>query len=205
MKIVFLQNVEGSGRTGEIKEVADGFARNFLLPRRLAAPATPDAIKRAEARAEVEARQQAGLDAQARGLADKLTEPIVITVRAGEKGRLYGSVTSTDIAEEVSKLAGQEVDRHEMVLEEPIKEVGLYEVPLRLTRNVVATLMVEVVAEGAAEEEKVEPPVGEEEAPKAKAKSKAKKAKAEPAAASSVEAGEEAVTEAEQQPEGEEG
>ena len=220
MKIVFLQNVEGSGRTGEIKEVADGFARNFLLPRRLAAPATPDAIKRAEARAEVEARQQAELDAQARGLADKLTEPIVITVRAGEKGRLYGSVTSGDIAEEVSKLAGQEMDRHLMVLEEPIKEVGLYEIPLRLSRNVVATLMVEVVAESAAEEEKVEPPVGEEEAPKPKAKSKAKKAKAEaepaaassveaeaePAAASSVEAGEEAVAEGEQQqPEAEAG
>jgi large subunit ribosomal protein L9 len=212
MKIVFLQNVEGSGRTGEIKEVADGFARNFLLPRRLAAPATPDAIKRAEARAEVEARQQAELDAQARGLADKLTEPIVITVRAGEKGRLYGSVTSGDIAEEVSKLAGQEVDRHLMALEEPIKEVGLYEVPLRLSRNVVATLMVEVVAESAAEEEKVEPPVGEEETPKPKAKSKTKKAKAEaepaeaepaeaePAEAAPAEAAAEAVAEAEQPP-----
>jgi large subunit ribosomal protein L9 len=199
MKIVFLQNVEGSGRTGEIKEVADGFARNFLLPRRLAAPATADAIRRAEARAEVEARQQAELDEQARGLADKLMAPIVITVRAGEKGRLYGSVTSTDIAEEVSKLAGQEMDRHLMVLEEPIKEVGLYEVPLRLTRNVVATLMVEVVAESAAEEEKVEPAVGEEEAPKAKAKSKAKKAKAE---AEPAEAAAEAVAESEQQPEG---
>ena len=208
MKVVFLQNVEGSGRTGEIKEVADGFARNFLLPRRLAAPATADAIKRAEAIAAAEARRQAELDDQARTLAEKMTAPIVITVRAGEQGRLYGSVTAADIAEEASKLAGQEVDRHLMVLEEPIKEVGLYEVPLRLSRNVVATLMVEVVAEGAAEEEKVEPPAGEEEAPKPKAKSRAKKAKAEaePAAASSVEAAAEAVTEAEQQqPEGEAG
>jgi large subunit ribosomal protein L9 len=204
MKVVFLQNVEGSGRTGEIKEVADGFARNFLLPRRLAAPATADAIKRAEVRAVAEARQQAELDEEARALAEKLAGPIVITVRAGEKGRLYGSVTSADIAEEMSKLAGQDVDRHLLVLEEPIKEVGTHEVPLRLTRNVEATLTVEVVAE----EEKAEQPAGEEEPPKAKAKAKprAKKEKKEeePASVEPTEAVEEAAAgaaEAEQVPE----
>ena len=91
MKIVFLQNVEGSGRTGEIKEVADGFARNFLLPRRLAAPATPDAIKRAEARAEVEARQQAELDEQARGLAAGTLEPRSNeAMKAVSEGQPYG-------------------------------------------------------------------------------------------------------------------
>ena len=205
MKVVFLQNVEGSGRTGEIKEVADGFARNFLLPRRLAAPATADAIRRADSRAAAEARRQAELDEQARSLAEKLSVPIVITVRAGEKGRLYGSVTSADIAEAASKLAGQEVDRHLLVLEEPIKEVGTHEVPLRLTHNVEATLIVEVVGEGAAEEEKAEQPVGEEKAPKPKAKirSKAKKESKveEPASAEPTEAVEEPAAEAEQQTE----
>jgi large subunit ribosomal protein L9 len=181
MKVVFLQNVEGSGRTGEIKEVADGFARNFLLPRRLAAAATPDAVKRAEARAVVEAKRQAELDEQARALAEGLV-PIVITARVGEKGRLYGSVTSGDIAEEVSKLVGQEVDRHMLVLEEPIKDVGIYEVPLRLTRNVEATVMVEVVGEGVAVEEKAEA------APKAKRKAKKEPEGEEPAASSAVEA-----------------
>jgi len=186
MKVVFLQNVEGSGRTGEIKEVADGFARNFLLPRRLAAPATPDAVKRGEALAVAEARRQAELDEQARTLAEKLTAPIVITVRAGEQGRLYGSVTAADIVEEASKLAGQEVDRHLLVLEEPIKEVGTYEVPLRLTHNVEATLMVEVVGEGVAVavEEK-------EETPKPRRRVKKERAKEETAPPTSAEAVEE--------------
>jgi large subunit ribosomal protein L9 len=187
MKVVFLQNVEGSGRTGEIKEVADGFARNFLLPRRLAAAATPDAVKRAEARAVVETRRQAELDEQARALAEGLV-PIVITARVGEKGRLYGSVTSGDIAEEVSKLVGQEVDRHMLVLEEPIKDVGIYEVPLRLTRNVEATVMVEVVGEGVAVEEKEEAP------PKARRKAKKEGETEEPAASSPVEAAAEEPT-----------
>jgi large subunit ribosomal protein L9 len=82
-----------------------------------------------------------------------MAAPIVITARVGEQGRLYGSVTSGDIAEEVSKLVGQEVDRHLVVLEEPIKTLGTYEIPLRLTRNVEATVTVEVVGEGVAAEE----------------------------------------------------
>jgi large subunit ribosomal protein L9 len=200
MKVVFLQNVEGSGRTGEIKEVADGFARNFLLPRRLAAPATPDAVKRAEALAAAEARRQAELDDQARTLAEKLTAPIVITVRAGEQGRLYGSVTAADIAEEASKLAGEEVDRHLLVLEEPLKEVGTYEIPLRLTQNVDATLIVEVVAEGVAVEVK-------EETPKPRRRTKKEREKEEAAPPTSPEAVEEepqAEAAVEQEPGGEE-
>jgi large subunit ribosomal protein L9 len=191
MKVVFLQNVEGSGRTGEIKEVADGFARNFLLPRRLAAAATPDAVKRAEARAVIEARQQAELDEKARTLGEKLVASIVITARVGEKGRLYGSVTSGDIAEEVSKLAGEEVDRHLLVLEEPIKELGTYEIPLRLSRNVEATVTVEVVGEGPAEEGEKEK---EEGAPKARRKAKKAGETEELAASSPVEAGAEEPT-----------
>ena len=199
MKVVFLQNVEGSGRTGEIKEVADGFARNFLLPRRLAAPVTPDAIKRAEAIAAAEARRQAELDEQARTLAEKLAAPIVITARAGEQGRLYGSVTAADIAEEASKLAGQEVDRHLLALEEPIKEVGTYEVPLRLTSNVEAMLTVEVVGEGVAVEEK-------EETPKPRRRAKKESAREETAPPTSAEAAEEGASEAVegQEPGGEE-
>ena len=186
MKVVFLQNVEGSGRTGEIKEVADGFARNFLLPRRLAAPATADAIKRAEAIAAAEARRQAELDQEARSLAEKLSAPIVITVRAGEQGRLYGSVTAADIAEEASKLAGEEVDRRLLVLEEPIKEVGIHEVPLRLTHNVEATLIVEVVGEGVAVAVEAK-----EETPKPRRRAKKEREKEETAPPASADAVEE--------------
>jgi len=203
MKVVFLQNVEGSGRTGEIKEVADGFARNFLLPRRLAAPATADAIKRAEAIAAAEARRQAELDQEARSLAEKLSAPIVITVRAGEQGRLYGSVTAADIAEEASKLAGEEVDRRLLVLEEPIKEVGIHEVPLRLTHNVEATLMVEVVGEGAA----VAVVEATEETPKPRRRTKKEREKEEaalPASADAVEEKPQVKAAEEQEPGGEE-
>jgi len=149
VKVVFLQDVEGSGRVGEIKNVADGFARNFLLPQGLAAPATAAAIKKAEARAAAEARRQATLDEQAQALAEKLAgSAIIIVAKAGRRGRLFGSVTQADIAQEITNILGQEVDRHQVLLAEPIKEVGTHEFALQLTRNVQPTVSVEVVAEG---------------------------------------------------------
>ncbi len=149
MRIVFLEEVPGSGRIGEIKNVADGFARNYLLPRGLAAPATPEVVKRAEAKAVRENRRQEALDVEARSLAEKLAGATLrIDVRAGEQGRLYGSVTSGDIAERVSKLLGQEFDRHQVELGEPLKELGSFEVKLRLTRNVVEPVTVVVAREG---------------------------------------------------------
>ena len=147
MKVVFLADVEGSGRIGDVKDVADGFARNYLLPRKLAAAATQDAVRRAEARAVAEASRQAQLDEEARALVERLgTAAITLRVRAGERGRLYGSVTTTDIVEEVSRLTGAELDRHLVQLAEPIKELGSYLVPVKLSRNVVADLQVEVVS-----------------------------------------------------------
>lgn len=149
MRIVFLEEVPGSGRIGEIKNVADGFARNYLLPRGLAAPATPEVVRRAEAKAVRENRRQEGLDAEARSLAEKLVGATFrMDVRAGEQGRLYGSVTSGDIAEQVSKLVGQEFDRHQVELAEPLKELGSFEVKLRLSRNVVQPVTVIVAREG---------------------------------------------------------
>ena len=149
MKVVFLQDVEGSGRVGEIKNVADGYARNFLLPRGLAAPATAAAIKKAEARAAAEARSQAQLDEQAQALAEKLAgSAIIIVAKAGRRGRLFGSVTQADIAQEITNILGQEVDRHQVLLAEPIKEIGSHEVVIQLTRNVQPTISLEVLAEG---------------------------------------------------------
>jgi len=166
VKIVFLKEVEGSGRIGEIKNVANGYARNYLLPQGLAAPATPEAIRKAEARAVVEARKQALLDEAAQTLAERLAgASVTIVAKAGSKGRLFGSVTQADIAEEVGKLLGQETDRHQVMLPEPIKETGEYEVTVQLTRNVRPTISLQVVSEGApAEAEKaVEPTVEAEE------------------------------------------
>lgn len=150
MKVVFLQDVEGSGRIGEIKNVADGYARNFLFPKGLAAPATADAARRAEARAIIEARKQAALDERAQELAARLEGAWVsITVKAGRRGRLFGSVTAADIAEAVTDLLKEEIDRRQIVLAEPIKEVGAYDIPIQLTRNVRAVVPLEVIAEGA--------------------------------------------------------
>jgi large subunit ribosomal protein L9 len=155
VKVVFLKDVEGSGRIGEIKNVADGYARNYLLPQGLAAPATPEAIRKAEARAVIEARKQAQLDEAAQTLADRLAgASATIVAKAGSKGRLFGSVTQADIAEEVGKLLGQEVDRHQVLLPEPIKETGDYKVTVQLSRNVRPVVSLRVAAEGAPVEEK---------------------------------------------------
>ncbi|MGB6837238.1 MAG: 50S ribosomal protein L9 [Dehalococcoidia bacterium] len=161
MKVVFLEEVEGTARIGEIKEVKNGFARNFLLPRGLAAPATPDHIRRAEARAQREARRQMALDEDAQTVAAQIEgKTISITARVGEQGKLYGSVTAGDIAEEVAKLLKvDEFDRHKVVLEEPIREVGAHQVPLKLTQNVEAIVEVEIVGEGGLPE----PPAAEAE------------------------------------------
>ena len=104
MKVVFLEEVEGSGRIGEVRNVANGYARNYLLPRKLAVAATDHNIRIAQARAEVEAKRQAGLDADAEVLAKRLTGlTITIEVKVGEQGRLYGSVTNRDISEALEK------------------------------------------------------------------------------------------------------
>ncbi len=150
MRVVFLESVEGTAQVGEVKEVKNGFARNYLLPRGLAAPAVEPYLRRAEARAVREARRQAALDQDASAVAELLEGArIVISARVGEQGKLYGSVTSVHIAEEVAKLiGGEEFDHRKVLLPEAIKEVGVHPVRLRLTRNVEAALEVEVLAEG---------------------------------------------------------
>lgn len=154
MKVVFLESVEGTAQVGEIKEVKSGFARNYLLPRGLAAPAVEPYLRRAEARAVREEKRQAALDQDATAVAERLEgERITLEARVGEQGKLYGSVTSVHIAEEVAKLVGgEEFDHRKVLLPEAIKEVGVHPVRLRLTRNVEAAIEVEVLAEGVEEE-----------------------------------------------------
>jgi len=150
MKVVFLESVEGTAQAGEVKEVKNGFARNYLLPRGLAAPAIEPYLERAQARAKHEAKEQETLDRDAVAVAERVEgSRITITARVGEQGKLYGSVTSVHIAEEVAKLiGGEEFDHRKVLLPEAIKEVGVQPVRLRLTRNVEATIEVEVLAEG---------------------------------------------------------
>jgi large subunit ribosomal protein L9 len=162
---VFLDDVEGVARAGDIKNVADGYARNFLLPRKLAAAATTSTMQQAEKRAKQLAKDQEKLDEAAQAVATKLGgSAIVIAAKAGDQGRLFGSVTATDIAEALNASAGSQLEHRQVALPAPIKEVGTYEVAVSLTRNVKAQVTVQVKGEG------------EEEAPKASSRSKAARA-----------------------------
>ena len=160
MKVVFLESVEGTAQVGEVKDVKNGFARNYLLPRRLAAPAIEPYLARAQGRAAREAKRQGELDHSASALAERLEGTrIRIEARVGEQGKLYGSVTTVHIAEEVAKLLGDEAfDHRKVLLPEAIKEVGVQPVRLRLTRNVEASIEVEVYAEGVEEAPVAETP-----------------------------------------------
>jgi large subunit ribosomal protein L9 len=146
VKVVFLETVEGSGDMGDVKDVANGYARNFLLPRGLAAPATPAVLAKAERLREVEAQRQRDQDERARQLVGRLeSKPLAIGVRVGEQGRLYGSVNNADIAEKAGEILGEELDRRIILLPEAIRSVGVYTVPIRLSRNVVPEVTVVVV------------------------------------------------------------
>jgi large subunit ribosomal protein L9 len=146
MKVVFFEDVEGTAQVGDTKEVKNGFARNFLLPRGIAGPTTPTNLQHANSLAQKEARRQEKLDAEARGDADKLDGyKISIEARVGETGRLFGSVTNRDIAQHIKDATGIEVESHIILLAEPIRELGERTVNVKFTRNVSSELIVDVV------------------------------------------------------------
>jgi large subunit ribosomal protein L9 len=148
MKVVFLESVPNGPRVGDVKDVKNGYARNFLLPRGVALPATKDAIERAQAAMRREERRQATLDADASQLLERVgSEPFVLRARVGETGRLYGSVTAADIAAAIDARAGTEIDRRTIELGEPIRQVGDYTIHVRLTRNVGTDVQVHVRGE----------------------------------------------------------
>ncbi len=146
MKIVLRADVEHVGQKGDIVDVADGYARNFLVPRGLALRATSGIQKQADAmRRSRDARDRHAREA-AQAIADQLAPTVRIEARAGEGGRLFGSVTSSDVAAAVKAQLGVEVDRRDIALDEPLKDLGIAELVVRLHRDVSATLRVEVVS-----------------------------------------------------------
>ena len=148
MKVILTQDVAGTGKAGEVKDVADGFARNYLIPRKLAVPATAGALKGVEQRRSAEAKRAQAEEAAARQLGERIAAaPVIVTAKVGDQGRLYGSITSADIGEQLSRQLGQPIDRRGIQLAEPIRQLGTYQVPIRLHRNVTATVTVEVQAE----------------------------------------------------------
>jgi large subunit ribosomal protein L9 len=148
MKVVLRSDVEKLGEKGEIVEVANGYARNFLVPRGLAMRATKGVVDQAAAmRRNREAKAARDREA-ARALAAQLTaNRIEVKARAGEGGRLFGSVTNADIADAISAQTGVTVDRRQLQLDEPIKELGPHELPAKLHADVVVTVAIDVVAD----------------------------------------------------------
>ena len=150
MKVLFLQDVRPTARAGDVKEVKNGFARNYLIPQGFAVQATEHELRRAAG-----LRQQADdrrlQEARAwQEVADALQdEKVRIEVRTGPTGRLYGSVTNTMIAAELARMTGREIDRKGIQIPAPIRAIGDYKIPARLVEGVSATLVVEVVADGA--------------------------------------------------------
>jgi large subunit ribosomal protein L9 len=147
MEVILREDVERLGKRGDKKNVADGYARNFLIPRKLAAPATASNLRAFTEESKVRVVRDKKARRAAESLADKLrTVSITTVVQAGEEDRLYGSVTSADIAE---LLAGQgfEIDKRKILLDEPIKALGVYTVPIRLAAGVEAGVKLWVVKE----------------------------------------------------------
>lgn len=147
MRIVLREDVENLGNKGDLLEVADGYARNFLVPRGLAIQATRGVVKQADAMKRNRSVRDARDRSSAQELADKLaTQRIEVAARAGEGGKLFGSVGSIDVVAAVLAQTGVELDRRKVQLGDPVKELGAVEVPVKLHPEVEVTLNVEIVA-----------------------------------------------------------
>jgi large subunit ribosomal protein L9 len=148
MEVILREFVEKLGKRGEVVKVSDGYARNYLLPRKLALPATDGNKKHVERERKIMETREADEKSQAEALAARLAAvDIRIARRVGDTEQLYGSVTAADITEYL-KAKGFDVDRRKLILPEAIKSIGEYDVPLKLHREVTVPLKVRVVKEG---------------------------------------------------------
>jgi large subunit ribosomal protein L9 len=149
MKVILKQDVKGLGREGDLKDVKDGYARNYLLPTHRAVLADKGALANWERHREQRDERDRSLRADAEAVAEQLNElKLEIPVKAGERGRLFGAVTSHQVAEHIRR-SGIEIDRHALHLREPIKALGDYRVDVRVMPGVEATVAVSVVPESA--------------------------------------------------------
>ena len=148
MKVILTQDVKGKGKRGQMVEVSDGYARNFLLPKKLAVPATAENVNTMKQQEKARQAQMAAEKAEAQALAEKLKSiQVKLTAKAGEGGRLFGAVTSKEIAEALSAQHGLNIAKTKLVLDEPIKSCGGYQIKAKLGYEIMGTVKVMVVEE----------------------------------------------------------
>ena len=193
MKVIFLEDVPGTADAGEVKDVKNGFARNYLLPRQLAARATINELQRMNAIQKVAHQKRLKVTEDMTKVAEAMEGmQVSIEAKIGPTGRLFGSVTSRHIAEALNKETGRSLDHRNVLIGDSLHELGDYPISIRLYRDVVANVSVSVIPEGGVEVEDVEA-VADEAAPEAAAEEEATVAEESPVAEASVE--EEAVPE----------
>ena len=147
MKVILLQDVKGQGKKGQMIEVSDGYARNYMLPRKLAVEATADNMNTMKMQEKAKKAQEAAEKAEAQAISAKLKELTVkIVAKAGEGGRLFGAVTGKEIADALSKQHGITINKAKLVLDEPIKACGGYQIKAKLGHEITGTVNV-LVAE----------------------------------------------------------
>ena len=148
MKVILQQDVRGQGKKGQLVEVSEGYARNFLLPRKLAVPATADAINTMNLKEKARKAEEARQKAEAEATAEKLKECMVkLTAKAGNGGRLFGAVTTKEISEGLKAQFNIDIPKQKLVLDEPIKAFGSYQIKAKLGFEVVGTVYVSVFEE----------------------------------------------------------
>ena len=146
MKVILLQDVKGQGKKGDLLNAADGYARNFLLPRKLAIEANASALNEMKNRDAAQKHKVAAATAAAQADAQKLEgKTVTLREKAGSSGKLFGAVTTKEIADAIAGQLGVEVDKHKLVLKENIKAFGEYEVKIKLGSDVSATLKLTVI------------------------------------------------------------
>lgn len=147
MKVILLADVKPLGKRGDLATVADGFANNYLLRRKLATEATPGAVKQLEQQNNAKARRQAEEVANAQDVASQLEQlTLEIPAKAGGNGRLFGTVTNANVADALAEKLGVTIDRHKIEMKDGIKAVGTYPIEVRLGNNVIAKSNIRVVA-----------------------------------------------------------
>ena len=148
MKVILQQDVRGQGKKGQMVEVSEGYARNFLLPRKLAIPATPDAINTMNLKEKARRAEELRMKEEAMAISEKLKECTVhLTAKAGTGGRLFGAVTTKEISDGLKAQFGLDIPKQKLVLEEPIKAFGGYQVKAKLGFEISGTVSVTVAEE----------------------------------------------------------